>query len=93
MDMIYSIVTAALVEGVGVSEEWFAAKFLDDANDDSSIVRTYVSHVAQLTEVNLQCHILVLEIYLFDTCFLYHALQFLKQIASLAGTQVGEIYF
>lgn len=93
VQMVDSIAAIAAIQRVAVGEERLATHLLQHSHYHCRIVGAYVCHVAILSEVYLDSHILVFHVEPFDACAAHHALQFLQQVGAFVGTQVGKIYF
>ena len=91
LDVIQGILPGADIHGVAVRQEGLAAQLLHKIHHHPGIAGAQMGHVAQLTKVNLDGNVLVLEIDLIHSGGHNQPGQLLGQRLGSAGAEIGEI--
>ena len=91
VDVLERVLAAAYVERVAVREEGLAAQLLDHVGNGARIVGAQETEVAQLAEVNLDGHELVIEVDLLDAGTADEALELVELALARVGAQVGVV--
>ena len=89
--MVQGIFPGADIHGVGVGQEGLASQLLHQIHHHPGIAGTQMGHIAQFAKVDLDGHILVLEIDLIHAGRHDQPGQLLGQGLAGAGTEIGEI--
>ena len=90
--MIQGILPGAHVHGVGIGEEGLAPQFLDDVHQHPGVAGPQMGHVAQLTEVDLDGHELILEVDPVNSGGHNEPGQLLGQSLAVCGAEIRKIY-
>ena len=88
--VIESVFAAANVQSVAVSKKWLSALFAHVICHDSRVLRTEMSKISQLSEVNLDCDVTVAEIDRLKAGALHKAMQFFGQSLIARDMKIRE---